>query len=110
MGPFNIHHPSAISAPNPAKKPDLATLNPTQKKELEKLNKACKEFESIFVYQMMKEMRKSVKKTGLIHGGQAETIFRDMLDQEQAKDVSIGIGSMLYRQLSKAIIPPPRRS
>jgi Rod binding domain-containing protein len=31
-----------------------------------------------------------------------------MLDQERAKSMSIGIGDMLFLQLSKAIVPPER--
>jgi flagellar protein FlgJ len=50
-------------------------------------------------------MRKTVNKTGMIHGGQAEEIFSDMLDQERAKSMSIGIGDMLFMQLSKSIVP-----
>jgi flagellar protein FlgJ len=57
------------------------------------------------MHQMLKEMRKTVNKTGMIHGGQAEEIFSDMLDQERAKSMSIGIGDMLFLQLSKSIVP-----
>jgi flagellar protein FlgJ len=86
----------------------LSSLPEAKKKELEKLKKACSDFESIFMHQMLKEMRKTVKKTGLIHGGQAEEIFSDMLDQERAKTMTIGLGDMLFMQLSKAIVPPKR--
>ncbi len=86
----------------------LSALPEAKKKELEKLKKACSDFESIFMHQMLKEMRKTVKKTGLIHGGQAEEIFSDMLDQERAKSMTIGLGDMLFMQLSKAIVPPKR--
>jgi flagellar protein FlgJ len=86
----------------------LESLNSAKKKEVKELKKACKDFESIFMHQMLKEMRKTVNKTGMIHGGQAEEIFSDMLDQERAKSMSIGIGDMLFLQLSKAIVPPER--
>ena len=108
MSLFSINQSQPIFPSNPSIKQNSPKVTPAQQKELDKLKNACGEFESIFVYQMMKEMRKSVHKTGLIHGGQAETIFRDMLDQEQSKSVSIGIGSMLYQQLSKSIVPPKR--
>ncbi|GAB4276092.1 MAG: hypothetical protein Kow0029_17760 [Candidatus Rifleibacteriota bacterium] len=89
-------------------KTSFQSLPAEKKRELEKLRKACGDFESIFMHQMLKEMRKTVKKTGLIHGGQAEEIFSDMLDQERAKTMTIGIGDMLFMQLSKAIVPPKR--
>lgn len=86
----------------------ISALPEAKKKELEKLKKACSDFESIFMHQMLKEMRKTVNKTGLIHGGQAEEIFSDMLDQERSKSMTIGLGDMLFMQLSKAVVPPKR--
>ena len=85
-----------------------ATLPDAKKKELGKLKNACSEFESIFMHQMLKEMRKTVNKTGMIHGGQAEEIFADMLDQERAKTMSIGLGDILFMQLSRSIVPPAK--
>lgn len=86
--------------------------NAEKDKELKKLDLACKDFESIFVFQMMKEMRKTIHKTGLISGGQAEEIFSDMLDQERsiniAKNSSLGLANILFRQLSLAINPAKR--
>ena len=51
-------------------------LPEAKKKELAKLKNACSEFESIFMHQMLKEMRKTVDpKNSLVYGGQAEEIF-----------------------------------
>ncbi|MBU1106322.1 MAG: rod-binding protein [Candidatus Riflebacteria bacterium] len=87
----------------------VAELPEAKKKELGKLKNACSDFESIFMHQMLKEMRKTVNKTGMINGGQAEEIFADMLDQERAKTMSIGLGDILYMQLSRGIVPPKSR-
>ncbi|MDD2999533.1 MAG: muramidase [Erysipelotrichia bacterium] len=84
----------------------LKELPEAKKKELGKLEKACSDFESIFMHQMLKEMRKTVKKTGMVSGGQAEEIFSDMLDEERAKTMNIGLGNILFMQLSKSILPP----
>lgn len=84
-------------------------LTPEKKKELEKLQGACKDFESIFMLQLMKEMKKTVQKTRLVDGGFAEEVFTDMLDQERSKKVAIGLGDMLYQQLSQAITNPARK-
>lgn len=84
----------------------IKELPENKKKELAKLKSACADFESIFMQQMLKEMRKTVKKTGMVHGGQAEEIFSDMLDEERSKTMEIGLGDILFMQLSKAIVPP----
>ena len=67
-----------------------------------KLKKACEDFESIFTYQLLKSMRKTVEKNALFDGGQAEKIYESMLDQEYAKLMSgnshNSIASMLYQQ------------
>lgn len=67
------------------------------------LKKVCKEFESIFTYQLLKSMRGTVDKCALFHGGQGEEIYESLLDQELAKKMAgQGINSLaecLYRQL-----------
>ncbi|HOZ71751.1 MAG TPA: rod-binding protein [Spirochaetales bacterium] len=70
-----------------------------------KLYEQCQEFESIFVNMMLKEMRGTVEKSGLIDGGQAEEIFSDMLYDEYAKDMSknagFGLADAVYLELSR---------
>ena len=72
-----------------------------------KLFHACGEFESIFVKMMLKEMKKTVDKTNLIHGGYAEEIFEDMLYDEYSKKVSqnesLGLAETMYKTLSKSL-------
>jgi flagellar protein FlgJ len=60
-------------------------LPPEQAK---KLKQAAEEFEAIFVNLMLKSMRDSVQKSGLLDGGNGEDIFRGMLDQEYAKSMA----------------------
>jgi len=70
-----------------------------------KLYEQCQEFESLFVNMMLKEMRATVEKSGLIDGGQAEEIFSDMLYDEYAKDMSknagFGLADAVYVELSR---------
>ena len=79
-------------------------------KEEKDLLHAAQEFESFFTYMLLKEMRKTVSETPLFHGGRAEEIFRDMLDEEMAKDMAhtsgqgLGIADILYQQLSRPMI------
>lgn len=78
--------------------------------EEKELMSAAQEFESFFMYLLIKEMRKTVDESKMFHGGRAEEIFRDMLDEEMAKEMAhtpgqgIGIAKMLYDQLSRNII------
>src|SRR6056297_3267239 len=71
----------------------------------EKLKETCSDFQAIFVKQMLDSMRKTVNKSGLLEGGQAEEIFEDMLYDEYAQSISkngdIGLDDMLYKQLSR---------
>ncbi len=86
---------------------DLAEKIDSSKRDRPKdkeLWNTCVEFESIFVSKLFSEMRKTVHKGGLIHGGRAEEIFEDFLYDEYAKITSqnsnIGIAKMVYEQLS----------
>jgi Rod binding domain-containing protein len=72
-----------------------------------KLFEQCREFESIFVKMMLKEMRNSVDKTdSLLSGGWAEDIYTDMLDDEYSKSIAknagFGLADQLYKQLASA--------
>ena len=49
------------------------------------LREACKDFESIFTYQLLKSMRATIDKCDLFHGGQGEEVYQSLLDQEYAK-------------------------
>ncbi len=72
-----------------------------------KLFEQCRDFESIFVKLMLKEMRNSVDKSdSLISGGWAEDIYSDMLDDQYSKSMAdnagFGLAEQLYTQLSRA--------
>jgi flagellar protein FlgJ len=71
----------------------------------EEMKKACKDFESLFVSHLLKEMRNTVPQNDLFGGGPAEKIYTAMLDGEVAKHVShqrgIGLAEMLYDQVVK---------
>jgi peptidoglycan hydrolase FlgJ len=68
------------------------------------LKKACKEFESMLIGQMLKKMRDTVPKNDLFGSKDKEEIFQSMLDDETAKNLSengsFGLANMLYSQLS----------
>jgi flagellar protein FlgJ len=70
----------------------------------DELKEACRDFEAIFIKQMLDSMKKTVPESGLLEGGMAEDIFEDMLYQEYATIISksgdLGIAEMVYKQLS----------
>lgn len=69
------------------------------------LRQACKDFESIFIKQMLDSMRKTVHKSGLNDGGYAEELYQDMLYDEYANKMAetaqLGIAKMMYSQLAE---------
>ncbi len=76
------------------------------------LRKACEDLESVFLEQLLREMRKTVPKDDLFGGGRGEEVFLALFDQEIAKKMAerggIGLGEVLYRQLSRETVPPSR--
>jgi len=78
-----------------------------EEKDEKKLKQACNDLEAIFVNIMFKQMRNSVQKSGMFDGGFGEEMYEDMLFDKYAEEVSksngIGLGDMLYKQLSKNI-------
>jgi flagellar protein FlgJ len=75
----------------------------SQDPEKQKLYNASVEFESVFVNMMMKEMRKSIQKNDLFHGGYAEDIFEDFLYDEYSRDISksskLGLAEKIYSSM-----------
>jgi flagellar protein FlgJ len=69
------------------------------------LRKSCQDFEAIMLKTMLKEMRSTVPKDGLLDEGSDREMFQDLMDQEVAMQMSrsqgIGLAESLYRQLSK---------
>jgi len=72
----------------------------------QELREVTQEFEALFLHYLMKTMRTTVPQNDLVHGGQSQEIYTDMLDSEIAKAASkrgIGIGEMLYQQLRRSL-------
>lgn len=68
------------------------------------LEKACRDFESLFVNYMMKQMRETVPKEELFGNSQAEKIYNSMLDQEVAETISeqrgLGLADLMFHQMA----------
>lgn len=54
-------------------------------KDANKIRKLAEDFEAVFIETLVSAMRKTVDKSGLIDGGNAEDIYRSMLDSEYSK-------------------------
>lgn len=74
--------------------------------EEQKLREACEGFESLFLQKIWEQMRKNVKKEGYLHSRDEEA-YQSMFDTELAKKMAsaggIGLGDMLYQQLSQKL-------
>jgi len=69
------------------------------------LNKACQDFEAIFLHELFKGMRSTGIESGLLEKGKEQEIFQDMLDTEvsnaAASKNTLGIAKTLLRQFDK---------
>jgi flagellar protein FlgJ len=95
-----------IEPMNLSSTPESAGKGPGVKKIDEgKLKKTCGDFESIFISQMLKEMRKSIPKSGLLDGGGQQDMYLGLFDEElsrsMAKRGGIGLGKILYQNIMK---------
>ncbi len=72
------------------------------------IRQVSKDFESIFIQMMLKEMRNSVQKSSLMGNSQATQFFESMQDEQLSHQLAnaggIGIGNVIYKQLQKASV------
>ena len=66
---------------------------------------AAKEFEAYFIHMMFRAMRTTVDSSrGILPQTQTEEIFRDMLDEETARNMAqnggIGFAQQIFRQMT----------
>lgn len=75
--------------------------------DLEALRQSCREFETIYVMEMYKAMRKTVPEDGLFEKNNSTKIYTEMLDMETAKATTrgkgLGIAEAMYRQMADLI-------
>lgn len=80
-----------------------SSLKNTESMEDNELLDVCKSFESYFVEQMFKEMRKTVPNSE--DSNEYMNYFGDMLYEEYAKNITegngIGIAKMLYESMKR---------
>lgn len=75
-------------------------------KELAKVEEAAKEFEAVFISEMMKPMFEGIKPDPVFGGGSAEKTYKGMMLQEYGKSIveagGIGIAEHVRAELIKA--------
>lgn len=77
--------------------------------EEEKLKKACADFESLFIYQLIKSMRNTFPVGDPSMKSFGKDAYNMMFDQKIAEEFSnkgqggIGLQKILFKQLSKAL-------
>jgi len=86
---------------------ELASLhtlkNRARETDTKHLREVASEFESLFVNELLKSMRRTIPKNDYLNGGLRQDIFEDMLYEEYARKIShsggLGLGDMVYHYL-----------
>jgi peptidoglycan hydrolase FlgJ len=82
---------------------------PPAAKEQQKLKGTCEEFEAILTNILFKSMRESIPKADPEGADHAMELYEGMLDDAVARQLShgpgLGLGKMLYQQLSSQVKP-----
>ena len=73
-----------------------------EKKDIKGYEKAAKEFESYFVAYLLKKMRDTVPKSGLMDPGAGGEIYTSLMDEKVAEGIAgsggLGLSQMLIRE------------
>lgn len=87
-------------------------LTPGESEE-KRLKEATEGFESMFINQLWKQMRKSIPKEGYLHSKEEDS-YLSMFDQEFSKKMAqaggIGLGQMLFDELKSQLVGSSRKT
>ena len=76
-------------------------------RSLQSLKESSQEFETLFVMEMFKAMRKAVPDGGLFERSSSNEMFTEMLDMETAKATTsgkgLGIAEAMYNQMAELV-------
>ena len=107
---INAHRESSIPL---AKSEQTSSLNKSNQNDgaKQKLYKAAKEMESLFLYHMLQAMRKTVPEDNQLSGGFGDSLGKDIytqiFDQELAMNVAGknngSLADLLYKSMEKAV-------
>jgi peptidoglycan hydrolase FlgJ len=76
-------------------------------KDIESLRQSTRDFETLFVTEMFKAMRKTIPDDGLFEKNTSTEMYTEMLDMETAKATTkgkgLGIAEAMYNQMADLI-------
>jgi flagellar protein FlgJ len=83
-------------------------VDETSDPELQKLRDVCRDFEAIFLHQLLQIMRSSGPESDLLDSGFASDVYEDILDQQLATEMSrtggFGLADILYEQMREVVV------
>jgi len=88
----------------------LATANLARLRSASRTDKslradAARQLASLFVYQLLREMRRTIPKSALFDGGRAQEIYEQMIDERLADHIAasdrFGLAEMIHKELMK---------
>ena len=89
--------------PNTGSSPVITPLESSRKEEHPEVRKVAKQFEGLFINQMVSAMRKTVVKGGLVPESNAERVYQSMLDNQYVEKMAdteqLGLSQMIYDHL-----------
>lgn len=103
---------TSTAAPRAASSAQDAAIEKGQTKQQkdadQKLKKVCADFESIFTYNLLKTMRKTIPSGGVLQRTSARDNWEMMMDQQIAETMSrkgqgLGLQTILYNQMQKKL-------
>jgi flagellar protein FlgJ len=72
-----------------------------------RLKKVCADFESLFLYYMLKKMRSTIPKSGLMKEMQGKDTYETITDQKVSEKLAdqggVGLQKMLFNQMKSGI-------
>lgn len=81
------------------------SLDRNQKKTDKQMRETADQFEEIIIRQLLKEMRKTVPKEGILEDSHATEMYTDMVDDNLAKEMAegraLGISDMVFADLKE---------
>ena len=80
----------------------------TRPSEQERLKKSCKDFEAIFMSQMLDSMRDTLTGTSVFGNSLGKDIYKSMYYRQLTSDIAhggsgLGIGELLYNNLESKV-------
>jgi Rod binding domain-containing protein len=84
---------------------NLVRLRSASRTEKSQRAYAARQLASLFVYQLLREMRKTIPESTLFDGGRAQEIYEQMIDERLADHIAasdkFGLAEMIHNQLLK---------